>query len=76
MSLRNSKKHAKLKITLSASFSSFITSKAAIPTAEARGFPPKVLPCSPGLMQSIYSLSQRTTLKGKSPPLIAFPKHK
>mmetsp|Transcript_29143 Transcript_29143/g.93048 ORF Transcript_29143/g.93048 Transcript_29143/m.93048 type:complete len:393 (-) Transcript_29143:565-1743(-) len=40
----------------SGSLSSTTTPRAARATAEERGLPPKVLPCSPGWMQSITSL--------------------
>jgi ornithine--oxo-acid transaminase len=57
----------------SASFSFFITSRAAIATLAANGLPPKVDPCSPGLIVSIISSSASTAETGKTPPDRALP---
>mmetsp|Transcript_29141 Transcript_29141/g.93037 ORF Transcript_29141/g.93037 Transcript_29141/m.93037 type:complete len:373 (-) Transcript_29141:660-1778(-) len=57
----------------SGSLSSTTTPRAARATAEERGLPPKVLPCSPGWMQSITSLSASTALTGRAPPEMALP---
>ena len=43
-------------------------------TAQARGFPPYVLPCSPGFNVSITSSSVRTADAGSIPPLNALPR--
>ncbi|MNS87004.1 hypothetical protein D3C72_1209290 [compost metagenome] len=58
-----------LKITpkrsaFSASFSSLITSRAAIATAAATGFPPKVEPCCPGLITFMISSLHKTAETG------------
>ena len=42
-------------------------------TAQAKAFPPYVLPCSPGLIQSIISSLASTAETGKTPPDKAFP---
>jgi hypothetical protein len=39
----------------------------------ARGLPPYVEPCSPGLMLSMIKLSQSTAETGMKPPERAFP---
>jgi len=48
----------------SASFSSLTTSSAATATRAATGFPPKVEPCSPGLIVSMMSSSANTADTG------------
>ena len=58
----------------SARFSSMATSKAAMATLQAKGFPPNVEPCSPGLMVIMISLSAKTADTGNTPPDNAFPK--
>ena len=63
-----------IRWALSARFSSTKTWREAIPTAQARGFPPKVDPCSPGFIVSITSSSAKTAETGMIPPLRAFPK--
>ncbi len=45
-------------------FSSLSTSSAAMPILQARGLPPNVLPCSPGLMVRIISCDERTAETG------------
>ena len=60
----------------SANFSSLTTSNAAIATLAASGFPPKVEPCSPGLITSIISSFAKTAETGRTPPERAFPKIK
>ena len=57
-------------------FSSTITFKAAMHTDEARGFPPNVDPCSPGLMHNIISSFAKTADEGRTPPDNALPKIK
>ena len=54
--------------------SSIITSSAAIEAAQAKGLPPKVEPCEPGVKTSSTSLSANTTEIGKTPPPNALPK--
>ena len=53
-----------LAVGLSANFSSFITSNAAIATLAATGFPPNVDPCCPGLITFIIALSAKTAETG------------
>ena len=62
------------RYAFSASFSSLTTSRAAMATVLANGFPPKVEPCSPGRMHNIISSLARTAETGNTPPEIAFPK--
>ena len=56
-----------------ASSSSTTTSSAAFATVHANGFPPKVEPCSPGLIHIIISSSAKTADIGRTPPDNAFP---
>ena len=68
-----------LKITpilsaFSANFSSLITFNAAIATSQATGLPPKVEPCSPGLIVSMTSSDANIAETGNTPPERAFPK--
>eukprot|EP01085_Mycamoeba_gemmipara_P004313 Mycagemm_TRINITY_DN10216_c0_g1::TRINITY_DN10216_c0_g1_i1::g.4313::m.4313 type:complete len:185 gc:universal TRINITY_DN10216_c0_g1_i1:1392-838(-) len=58
----------------SANFSSRRTSSEASATADPRGLPPNVEPCSPGLMHSITSLEARMQLTGNTPPPSALPR--
>ena len=53
--------------------SSRMTSRAATATLAARGKPPKVEPCSPGLMVSMISSSAKTAEIGSTPPERALP---
>ena len=53
-----------------------ITLKDADATSEAKGFPPKVDPCVPGVIQFITLSLAKTAEIGKTPPDKAFPKHK
>ena len=55
------------------SFSSFTTFSASTATRAAKGKPPKVEPCSPGLMLSITSSSAKQAETGSTPPPSAFP---
>src|SRR5699024_12337032 len=57
----------------SANFSSSNTSKAAIDTAHAIGFPPNVEPCEPGLKTPKISSFATTHEIGNTPPPNAFP---
>ena len=57
----------------SANPSSFTTSNAAIATAQARGLPPNVDPCSPGLIHNMISSSAIIADTGNTPPESAFP---
>ena len=59
---------------LRANSSSLITFKAAIATLHANGFPPKVDPCSPGLIVSIISFEESIAETGNTPPESALPK--
>ena len=61
---------------LSARFSSTATCKAAIATLHPNGFPPKVEPCSPGLIVIIISLSAKAAETGNTPPDNALPRIK
>ena len=61
---------------LAARFSSTATFNAAIATLQPKGLPPKVEPCSPGLIVIIISSSARAAETGKTPPDNAFPKIK
>ena len=47
-----------------------------IPTAAAKGLPPNVEPCVPGVILSIIWLSAKTADTGNIPPERAFPKTK
>ena len=58
----------------SANFSSLITFNAAMATSQATGLPPKVDPCSPGLIVSITSSDANIAETGNTPPDKAFPK--
>src|SRR5690625_5154054 len=58
----------------STKFSSSITSRAAIDTAQAKGFPPKVEPWEPGLQTPKMSSLATTQEIGNTPPPRAFPK--
>ena len=60
-------------MAFSASFSSTMTSKAALATTHANGLPPKVEPCSPGLIHIIISLLAKIADTGNTPPDNAFP---
>ena len=62
------------KLYDSASFSSLTTSSAAIATLPASGKPPKVDPCSPGLIVNITSSSANTHDTGITPPDNALPR--
>ena len=50
------------------------TFKAANATAAAIGFPPKVLPCEPGVITFIIESLAKTADTGYTPPLNAFPR--
>ena len=51
-------------LAFSVSFSSRSTSSEAMPILQARGLPPKVEPCSPGLIPRITSSDERTAETG------------
>src|SRR5690625_4999963 len=57
----------------STSFSSSMTSSAAMETAQANGFPPNVDPCEPGLNTPRISLFATMHEIGNTPPPRAFP---
>lgn len=59
---------------LPAKSSSTSTFKDSMATAQPNGFPPYVLPCSPGLMLSMMLSSHRTADTGIVPPDKALPK--
>ena len=59
---------------LSVSFSSLITSKAAILTRVANGLPPNVDPCSPGFIVNMISSSANAAEIGNTPPPRALPR--
>jgi len=50
-----------------------MTSKAAFATAQPKGLPPKVDPCSPGLILFIMKLSHKSADTGINPPESALP---
>src|SRR5690625_534236 len=60
----------------STSFSSSMTSSAAMETAQANGFPPNVDPCEPGLNTPRISLFATMHEIGNTPPPRAFPRIK
>ena len=59
-------------LSYSPSFSS--TSMAVMATLQPKGLPPKVLPCSPGLIHNITSSLVRAADTGKTPPPRALPR--
>ena len=55
------------------SFSSRMTSRAAMATREANGLPPKVEPWEPGVKQDMMSWEDNTHETGSTPPERALP---